>query len=143
MRRTLATRAVLGLFLANPKSSLNHAQAFASLAARGLDINRVTLYRLLDRLVACSVLQRHADDDARTWYFCLADTGQDSRAPRFECDGCHSQFRLPEAGAQAAELARTLFQTLSGMGHQGQRLDLLLHGTCATCLAQAGSEAGA
>jgi Fur family ferric uptake transcriptional regulator len=34
-----------------------------------LDINRVTLYRLLDRLAACGVLQRHADDGARTWRF--------------------------------------------------------------------------
>ena len=143
LRRTLATRAVLGLFLANPKRSLNHAQAFASLSARGLDINRVTLYRLLDRLVACSVLQRHADDDARTWVFCLVETEQDNQAPSFECDGCHSQFRLPEAGAQASdqanELARTLFQTLARMGHQGERLDVLLHGTCANCLEQEGA----
>jgi Fur family transcriptional regulator, ferric uptake regulator len=76
LRRTLATRAVLGLFLANPQGTLSHAQALASLQARGLDINRVTLYRLLDRLAACGVLQRHADDGARTWRYGLADPKQ-------------------------------------------------------------------
>ncbi|MDP2416133.1 MAG: Fur family transcriptional regulator, partial [Hydrogenophaga sp.] len=96
LRRTLATRAVLGLFLANPQGSITHAQAQQSLTARGLDINRVTLYRLLDRLAACGVLQRHADDGARTWRFSLADTQQDGVLPRFECDACHRQFRLTE-----------------------------------------------
>ena len=56
LRRTLATRAVLGLFLANPQGTLSHAQALASLQTRGLEINRVTLYRLLDRLATCGVL---------------------------------------------------------------------------------------
>ena len=37
LRRTLATRAVLGLFLANPQGTLSHAQALVSLTARGLD----------------------------------------------------------------------------------------------------------
>ncbi|MBW8316141.1 MAG: Fur family transcriptional regulator, partial [Hydrogenophaga sp.] len=98
LRRTLATRAVLGLFLANPQGTLSHAQALASLTARGLDINRVTLYRLLDRLAACGVLQRHANDDARTWRYGLADTDE-GLAPRFECDACHRQFRLVEGSA--------------------------------------------
>ena len=33
LRRTLATRAVLGLFLANPQGTLSHAQALASRTA--------------------------------------------------------------------------------------------------------------
>jgi Fur family transcriptional regulator, ferric uptake regulator len=136
LRRTLATRAVLGLFLAKPRGSLNHAQVFAALSARGLDINRVTLYRLLDRLVACGVLQRHADDDARTWYFCMADSGLDQAALTFECGACHERVRLPEASGQAAEMAKALFHTLASLGHRGQRLDVSLRGTCASCLAQ-------
>jgi Fur family transcriptional regulator, ferric uptake regulator len=135
LRRTLATRAVLGLFMVKPLGSLNHAQVFAALSARGLNLNRVTLYRLLDRLVACGVLQRHADDDARTWHFCLIDSGQSPLAPVFECGACHERVRLPEASGQAAEMARALFDTLASLGHQGQRLDVSLRGTCASCLA--------
>ncbi len=136
LRRTLATRAVLGLFLANPQGTLSHAQALASLTARGLDINRVTLYRLLDRLAACGVLQRHADDGARTWRFGLAATDGDAQAPRFECDACHRQFRLTEASAPTQAVATDLFRTLAKLGHHGQRVDLSIHGTCASCVPQ-------
>ncbi|MDP3888115.1 Fur family transcriptional regulator [Hydrogenophaga sp.] len=135
LRRTLATRAVLGLFLANPQGTLSHAQALASLTARGLDINRVTLYRLLDRLAACGALQRHANDDARTWRCALADTDE-GMAPRFECDACHRQFRLTEASEPTRAVATDLFRTLARLGHQGQRVDLSIHGTCASCLPQ-------
>ena len=134
LRRTLATRAVLGLFLAHPQGSLSHAQALASLQARGLDINRVTLYRLLDRLAACGVLQRHADDDARTWRYGLAASGEEALAPRFECDACHRRFRLTEASEPTQAVARDLFRTLARLGHQGQRVDLSIHGTCAGCV---------
>lgn len=135
LRRTLATRAVLGLFLGNPQGTLSHAQALASLQARGLRLNRVTLYRLLDRLAACGVLQRHADDGARTWRYGLADT-EEGLAPRFECDACHRQFRLTEASAPTRAVASDLFRTLASLGHQGHRVDLSIHGTCASCVPQ-------
>ena len=134
LRRTLATRAVLGLFLANPQGTLSHAQALSSLQARGLDINRVTLYRLLDRLAACGVLQRHTDGDARTWRYGLAASGEEALAPRFECDACHRQFRLTEASDSTRQVARDLFSALARLGHQGQRVDLSIHGTCAGCV---------
>lgn len=157
LRRTLATRAVLGLFLANPQGTLSHAQALASLQARGLDINRVTLYRLLDRLAACGLLTRQSDDVARTWRYRLADAallsaveggasgvqaaaGEAAQAqgagvvPRFECDACHRQFRLTEASSPTQAVAQQLLQALATMGHHGQRVDLSIHGTCAVCV---------
>ena len=115
LRRTLATRAVLGLFLAQPQGGLSHAQVQNALTARGLDVNRVTLYRLLDRLAACGLLTRQSDDVARTWRYRLADAallsaveggasgmqaaaGEAAQAqgagvvPRFECDACQPWF---------------------------------------------------
>ncbi len=138
MRRTLATRAVLGLFLSRPVGGLTHAQAMTALTTRGLDINRVTLYRLLDRLVACGVLHREADDQ-RNWRFSLAPVEAAQKdgggaAPRFECDACHRQFPLKNAGASIREVTQGLFRELARMGHQGERLDLSIHGTCAACV---------
>lgn len=137
LRRTLATRAVLGLFLAQPQGAITHAQAQQSLRARGLDINRVTLYRLLDRLAACGVLQRHADDAARTWHFSLADTGTDPAAgvdaTRFECDACHRRFALEQASEPTRAVADELFRTLARLGHHGERMELSVHGTCSDC----------
>ena len=136
LRRTLATRAVLGLFLARPPGGLTLAQALASLNARGLDINRVTLYRLLDRLAACGVLQRLADD-ARTWHFSLAlpapDGGDQGALPRFECDACHRQFQVTDASEPTRAVTHDLFAALARLGHQGNRVDVSIHGTCAGC----------
>lgn len=138
LRRTLATRAVLGLFLALPPGGLTHAQALNALTARGLDINRVTLYRLLDRLAACGVLQRHTDDQARTWRFSLApieaDRSGQGLLPRFECDACHRQFRLAEAGEPTRAATQDLLRAFARLGHQGQRVDVSIHGTCASCV---------
>ncbi len=136
LRRTLATRAVVGLFVASPQRSLNHAQAFGLLTARGLKINRVTLYRLLERLSACGVLNRYSDDTARTWRFRLADVSvgeERSDAPKFECDACHQQFRLANAGVPTQAAASQLYQVLAELGHQGLRMEVAIHGTCAGC----------
>lgn len=141
LRRTLATRAALGLFLNHPQGMFSHAQALSALQARGLDINRVTLYRLLDRLAACGVLQRHADDDARTWRYSLADLDQ-GPLPRFECDACHRQFRVAEGSAHTQAAASDLLRTLASLGHQGVRVDVAIHGTCAGCLPAADGAGG-
>jgi len=143
LRRTLATRAVLGLFLTHPQDTLSHAQALASLAARGLDINRVTLYRLLDRLAVCGVLQRHTDPGTRAWRYGLADGGGDEgEAPRFECDLCHRQFRLAAASEPTQVVTSDLLRTLAAQGHRGLRVDVSVHGTCASCVPCAGLGAG-
>ena len=141
MRRTLATRAVLGLFLADPLGTLSHAQALSSLQGRGLAINRVTLYRLLDRLAACGVLRRHADDGARTWRFSLANADTEY-APRFECDACHRQFQLLEASGATQAVASEMFEALAKLGHRGERMDVAIHGVCAQCVPQADASSG-
>ncbi len=138
LRRTLATRAVLGLFLARPQEGLTHAQALAALAARGWRLNRVTLYRLLDRLAACGVLRRQADGQ-RTWRFRLAiletvpGDAVDDTLPWFECEACHRQFRVAPAQEPARLAAHQLLRALAQLGHQGQRVELSVHGTCADC----------
>jgi Fur family ferric uptake transcriptional regulator len=144
LRRTLATRAVVGLFVASPQRSLNHAQALTLLTARGLDINRVTLYRLLERLAACGVLCRFSDDTARTWRFRLADLGEgeaNNDAPSFECNACHLQFRLANATGPTQKVTSQLYKALADLGHQGQHMEITIHGTCANCTPASAAEA--
>ncbi|MDO9437119.1 Fur family transcriptional regulator [Hydrogenophaga sp.] len=140
LRRTLATRAVLGLFLAQPQGGLTHAQVQNALTTRGLDVNRVTLYRLLDRLATCGVLQRRADDQARTWHFSLAPLNAAARGadqgalPQFECDACHQQFALPGASDSLRALTRDLQRAMDRLGHRTQGVEVAVHGTCASCV---------
>lgn len=136
LRQTLATRAVLGLFHADNAWQPTHADVAQAMAARGLQVNRVTLYRLLDRLAAIGLLERQADPHSRIWRFHVADTSADANdmAPRFECDACHRQFRVTEASPTTRAAADQLLQALARLGHQAQRVDLAIHGTCAVCV---------
>lgn len=141
LRRTQATLQVLGLFLAQPEAAHTHAQLQEALVAQGSTVNRVTLYRLLDRLVAAGVLERQADDAARTWWFRLADLSEGVNAvggaPRtrldFECEACHQHFRLPQAGPSTQAVAQDLMRTLDRLGHRAERVALQVRGTCAGC----------
>lgn len=146
LRRTRATEAVVGLFQSDPGWSPSHAELEMALQALGLQVNRVTLYRLLDRLVEAGILERHTGGDDRTWRFGLAPD-ESGVVPRFECDACHRQFRLTDASEPTQAVAQQLLSTLAHLGHQGQRVDLSIHGTCAVCVepsgdGQASPEAG-
>jgi Fur family ferric uptake transcriptional regulator len=141
LRRTLTTRAVVGVFLARADQGLTHAQVFAALQARGHEVNRVTVYRLLDRLVTAGVLSRRTDDE-RSWRFALVGAEPRARAdgaraaPRFECQACHREFALPAGGAAVQGAARELGRAIARLGHRGDRVDITVHGRCADCAAR-------
>lgn len=134
LRRTRAAIAVLDLLQAEPERSLTHAEVEAALKSRDVSVNRVTLYRLLERLVSAGVLDKHSDDVDRAWRFglCCAEPGQS--LPRFACDACHRHFSLPEASGPTRAAADQILSALSSLGHMGQRIDLSIHGTCSGCV---------
>jgi len=134
LRFTAATRSVLMLFASDPGWGPSHAEVLDRLHQHGVDINRVTLYRLLDRLAACGLLERHADASGRVWRFAwIGDQPAGTLHPRFECDACHRLVALEPAKAKAREMAQTLQNALAAMGHHAERLDFTIHGTCAGC----------
>ncbi len=138
LRRTLATRAALGVFLARPGQGLTHAQVLQALRQRGHEPNRVTLYRLLDRLAACAVLARHSDDRG-TWRYTLQGAGDAARShpggwqPRFECRRCGQDRALAELSAAGVAWLRELRRALARQGEVVERVELALHGVCAPC----------
>lgn len=138
LRRTLATRAALGAFLARPGQGLTHAQVLQALRQRGHEPNRVTLYRLLDRLAACAVLARHSDDRG-IWRYRLQDPaapatsrGAPALRPRFECRRCGQDRTLDDTPAARAWL-RGLQRALARQGEVVERAELALLGVCARC----------
>lgn len=136
LRRTQAARQVLGWMLAHPDTSFTHAQLQAALqgdGAAGLD--RVTLYRLIDRLTQVGLLLCRVD--ARRVRRYQAMPASVHATPHFECRSCHRE--RPLAGAlQASALdleraARTAIETLQALGYQGLRLDMAVRGVCTDC----------
>lgn len=142
LRRTLATRAVIGVFLARPGQGLTHAQVLAALQLRGHAPNRVTLYRLLERLAAAGVLSRRTDVE-RTWRFALVTgAAMDRRAAggaRFECRACHRERALSDPGPSGAAASRALMTAVARLGGRVEAVEWTVRGLCADCLGQEGA----
>lgn len=133
MRSTRAGQAVLALFAARPDAVVSEADVELSLQAQGIHVNRVTVYRLLNKLHAAGLLQRSVDAERIARYMRSSAEGG-AQLPRFECDGCHQQFRLAGQQTRLQTALRALRQELQAAGHEALRLELAVRGRCAGCV---------
>jgi len=149
LRRTSAARRVLGWLLAHPDTSYTHAQLQAALAsegdtADGAPLDRVTLYRLIDRLTQVGLLLCRVDA-SRVRRYQAMPAGVHAM-PHFECQSCHRDSPLESAlQASAGDLdsaAQSALDALKALGYQGMRLDFAVRGVCADCATGATSNKG-
>lgn len=140
LRRTSAARRVLGWLLAHPDTSYTHAQLQAALAgegatADGAPLDRVTLYRLIDRLTQVGLLLCRVDA-SRVRRYQAMPAGVHAM-PHFECQSCHRDSPLESAlQASAGDLdraAQSALDALKALGYQGMSLDFAVRGVCADC----------
>ena len=125
LRRTAAARRVLGWLLAHPDTSYTHAQLQTALSGDGpLALDRVTLYRLIDRLTQVGLLLCRVDARRVRRYQAMPASVQ--AIPHFECQSCHRDS--PLTGALSGAL-----QVLQALGYQGLSLDVAVRGVCADC----------
>jgi Fur family ferric uptake transcriptional regulator len=136
MRWTQATRALAQLYQNNPQAAWSEAQVEQALCDAGVRVNRVTVYRLLDRLAQAGLLRKQIDAH-RVSRYALADQALEA-APRFECHDCHRQFALAAQGPQVASAMQQVLQALASQGHQGLALDVAVRGRCAGCVEPGG-----
>jgi len=149
LRRTSAARLVLGWLLAHPDTSYTHAQLQAALSddRANLDagrLDRVTLYRLIDRLTQVGLLLCRVDSQRVRRYQVMPPSVQ--TMPHFECQSCHKDSPLSRAlKGNAHDLeraAQTALEALQALGYQGMSLDFAVRGVCADCAAPAASKPG-
>jgi Fur family ferric uptake transcriptional regulator len=138
LRRTQAVRLVLRWLLAHPDTSYTHAQLQLALqdeAAQGLD--RVTLYRLIDRLTQVGLLLCRVDVNRVRRYQAMPASVH--ATPHFECRSCHKDS--PLAGALKAssrdleKAAQTAIDALQALGYKGLSMDVAVRGICRECAA--------
>lgn len=132
MRATRATRALAALYAARPEAALSESEVEVALAAAGAQVNKVTVYRMLDRFAAAGLLHKQVDA-ARVTRFALAPAAGDGAAPRFECDDCHRQFRLSQGSAKVQTALKQVLQALATAGHESLAVDIAVRGRCAGC----------
>ncbi len=124
-RATRATRPrieVLAVLLAAPRA-LTHREIERH-AKRALDIDRVTVYRVLDWLVARGLAHRISGDD-RVWRFNAAEDEHARRHAHFKCNGCGEVICL-EKGVAARDVPVPA-------GYRSQEIELTVKGLCAGC----------
>ena len=138
LRRTQAARLVLGWLLAHPETSYTHAQLQAALGtASNPALDRVTLYRLIDRLTQVGLLLCRVDSSRVRRYQAMPSSVH--AIPHFECQSCHRDSPLAGAlQASANDLeraAQTALEALKVLGYQGMSLDFAVRGVCIDCAA--------
>jgi len=129
LRVTRAAQTVLAL-LEHAAQPLTHDEVVAAYtAAAGERPDRVTIYRVLDRLVEAGLCDRRvaADRVNRFSRHVEAASGH-----VFECDQCHKVLALPADPALPRVMSR-LGRELRKHGIDARRAALTLHGTCGDC----------
>lgn len=134
LRRTVAARQVLGWLLAHPDTSYTHAQLQSALAdGAEAALDRVTLYRLIDRLTQVGLLLCRVDSQRVRRYQAMPASVH--ATPHFECQSCHRDSPLG-AALRASDLekaAQTAMESLRALGYQDMYFDLAVKGVCAEC----------
>jgi Fur family ferric uptake transcriptional regulator len=137
LRRTAASRKVLGWLLAHPDTSYTHTQLQAALSdgAPADALDRVTLYRLIDRLTQVGLLLCRVDSQRVRRYQAMPSSVH--AIPHFECQSCHRDSPLSKALKASADdlerAAQTALQTLKTLGYQGMSMDFAVRGVCVDC----------
>jgi Fur family ferric uptake transcriptional regulator len=138
LRVTRASVTVLEL-LQGVSQPLTHEEIGAAFAAAtGETPDRVTLYRVLDRLVEVGLCQRRVGAD-RVNRFALAVEAS-AAGNVFECDRCHTQLALPADPALPKMMDR-LGKALREQGIDPSHTALTLHGICGACAQPAAARA--
>ena len=119
-RATPARINVLQLLRLAP-APLTHTEIEQMLGAAGYD--RVTLYRVLDWLVASGLAHRNTDIH-RVFRFSVAAAGEHTTHVHFRCEHCGGVFCLDAAPPVAPTLPA---------GFSLSRMDFDLRGRCAAC----------
>ena len=155
LRRTSAARLVLGWLLAHPDTSYTHAQLQAALAGPSggpgnlgngdmETLDRVTLYRLIDRLTQVGLLLCRVDVNRVRRYQAMPASVH--TIPHFECQSCHRDSPLAGAlHASAADLdraAQTALEALRSLGYKDISVDFAVRGLCIDCASSAPGTTG-
>jgi Fur family ferric uptake transcriptional regulator len=136
LRRTTAARLVLGWLLAHPDTSYTHSQLQAALQDNKAEtLDRVTLYRLIDRLTQVGLLLCRVDAKRVRRYQAMPASVH--ATPHFECQSCHRDSPLSGAlQASSRDLekaAQTAIEALKALGYTGLSMDVAVRGVCSDC----------
>lgn len=133
MRATRAVQALLSLLPMQPQGGWTEPQVEGALLQQGISVNRVTVYRALDRLAQAGLLQRTVDVQRITRYL-VVDAAAPSASAHMECTACHQYIALDQ-GFEAVQAALHALRAAveQSTGVHSPTLDVAVQGECAQC----------
>lgn len=137
MRSTRAVQALLCLLPGQPDGGWTQALVEATLQQQGVQVNRVTVYRALDRLAQAGLLQRTVDAQRITRYF-VTDQSAPAPSAHMECQACHQPMDL-DAGAAILQTALEALRqaVMQTTGVHKLAVDVAVQAECAQCASDA------
>jgi Fur family ferric uptake transcriptional regulator len=137
LRKTVLSRLVLGFFEANPHTAYTHAQLQEKLSAiHAFEIDKVTLYRLIDRLTQVSLLLCRVDVHRVRSYQKMPEAVVNM--PFFHCQSCQKDSSITQViQKEAIDLTRAAenaSQHLASLGYQNISYQVSLDGICTDCV---------
>lgn len=137
MRATRAVQALLSVLPLQPEGGWTQSLVEAALQQQGVQVNRVTVYRALDRLAQAGLLERRVDAQRITHYF-VADPSAPIPSAHMECTSCHQPMAL-DAGAAAVQAALQALRqaVMQTTGVHKLVVDVAVQGECAQCVGDA------
>ena len=143
MRSTRATRALIAWLRSNAQQRYSAAEVEAALARLGVAVNRVTVFRALDRLTQAGMLQKRVESDRVNRYQWQSGSANRQNAnPNlvqeplpatgivWEYTQCHVQ-RAVALGSSVQLALQVLAQSAQAASVQ----QVAMHGICAACAA--------
>jgi len=121
LRSTESRTKVLAVLLESGRALTHHQ--IQTFSGRLRDLDRVTVYRVLQWLEKNGLVHKFADE-GRVWRF-MADHGGTAEHPHFKCERCGSVICLEEAKVQS--------NLHLPSGYSSTRIELTVLGLCAVC----------
>ena len=137
MRATRAVQALLLVLPAQPEDGWTEALVEAALQEQGVQVNRVTVYRALDRLATAGLLQRSVDAQRITRYWVVNAQAAPPSA-HIACKACHQPIALDEGAAAVQAALQALRQAVvQATGAASSSLEVTVQGECGQCTVDA------
>jgi Fur family transcriptional regulator, ferric uptake regulator len=143
--RLTGSRVAVLAALLRAGSALSHTELLASLEDGAMQVDRVTVYRILDWLVEVGLAHKVSGADRLFRYSPMANSNAHGH---FHCSDCHKLFCITEkpdyaakgakvrqsgkASAKVSDLAATV-RALLPKGFVTTDIDLTISGRCAEC----------
>lgn len=134
MRATRAVQALL-FVLPNqqPEGGWTESTVEAALQQQGVQVNRVTVYRALDRLTHAGLLLRTVDSQRITRY-AVVDAASAAPSAHWECTDCHQAVPLGADAVALQTALKALHQAVAQTtGIANPVLDIAVQTQCAQC----------